>query len=71
MDQEEIDKVVLAYTEKRGFQQTGLAFQQEKQKNKNGSSGSSNAQIDPDLAKHMLALSEYEDTFTPSASELF
>lgn len=60
MDQEEIDKVVLAYLDKRGFKQAGLAFQQEKQHHSKGSNASSTAQIDPDIAKQILFFSEYE-----------
>ncbi|PIN00738.1 hypothetical protein CDL12_26757 [Handroanthus impetiginosus] len=60
MDQEEIDKVVLAYLDKRGFKQAGLAFQQEKQQNSKGSNASSTAQIDPDIAKQILAFSEVD-----------
>ncbi|KAK4410701.1 Transcription initiation factor TFIID subunit [Sesamum angolense] len=60
MDQEEIDKVVLAYLDKRGFKQAGLAFQQEKQQHSKGSNSSSTAQIDPDIAKQILAFSEVD-----------
>lgn len=60
MDQEEIDKVVLAYLDKRGFKQAGLAFQQEKQHHGKGSNSSSTAQIDPDIGKQILSFSEYE-----------
>ncbi|KAI3455150.1 hypothetical protein Pfo_011813 [Paulownia fortunei] len=60
MDQEEIDKVVLAYLDKRGFKQAGLAFQQEKQQHSKGSNTSSTAQIDPDIAKQILAFSEVD-----------
>ncbi|KAL8034958.1 hypothetical protein ABFX02_12G065500 [Erythranthe guttata] len=56
MDQEEIDKVVLAYLDKRGFKQAGFAFQQ----NSKGSNTSSTAQIDPDIAKQILAFSEVD-----------
>lgn len=63
MDQEEIDKVVLAYLDKRGFKQAGLAFQQEKQHHGKGSNNSSTAQIDPDIAKQILAFSEYGEDF--------
>lgn len=64
MDQEEIDKVVLAYLDKRGFKQAGLALQQEKQQNSKGSNASSTAQIDPDIAKQILSLSEYVPKYT-------
>ncbi|XP_075479944.1 transcription initiation factor TFIID subunit 5-like isoform X2 [Primulina tabacum] len=60
MDQEEIDKVVLAYLDRRGFKQAGLAFQQEKQQNTKGGDNSSNAQIDPEIAKKILAFSEVD-----------
>ncbi|XP_073122677.1 transcription initiation factor TFIID subunit 5 isoform X1 [Henckelia pumila] len=60
MDQEEIDKVVLAYLDRRGFKQAGLAFQQEKQQNSKGSDISSTALIDPEIAKQILAFSEVD-----------
>ncbi|KAH6806726.1 TBP-associated factor 5 [Perilla frutescens var. frutescens] len=60
MDEEEIDKVVLAYLDKRGFKQAGLAFQQEKQQTSKGSNASSTAQIDPDIAKQILSFSEVD-----------
>ncbi|KAI3463531.1 hypothetical protein Pfo_020194 [Paulownia fortunei] len=60
MDQEEIDKVVLAYLDKRGFKQAGLAFQQEKKQRNKGSNASSTAQIDPDITKQILAFSEVD-----------
>ena len=64
MDQEEIDKVVLAYLDKRGFKQAGLVLQQEKQQSSSkGSNASSTAQIDPDIAKQILSFSEYELIF--------
>ncbi|KAL3818476.1 hypothetical protein ACJIZ3_004381 [Penstemon smallii] len=58
MDPEEIDKIVLAYLDKRGFTQAGIAFQQEKQHHSRGSNTSSTAQIDPDIANQILAFSE-------------
>ncbi|KAK6127828.1 hypothetical protein DH2020_038430 [Rehmannia glutinosa] len=58
--EEEIDKVVMAYLDKRGFKQAGLAFQQEKQQHGKGSNASATAQIDPDIAKQILALSEVD-----------
>ncbi|KAG8379567.1 hypothetical protein BUALT_Bualt07G0102400 [Buddleja alternifolia] len=61
MDQEEIDKVVLAYLDKRGFKQAGLAFQQEKQQHSNTSS---TAQIDPDIAKQLLSFSDVLSYFS-------
>ncbi|XP_073286914.1 transcription initiation factor TFIID subunit 5-like [Primulina huaijiensis] len=60
MDEEEIDKVVLAYLDKRGFKQAGLAFQQERHQNCKGSDTSSTAQIDPEIAKQILAFSEVD-----------
>ncbi|KAL3617649.1 Transcription initiation factor TFIID subunit 5 [Castilleja foliolosa] len=60
MDQEEIDKVVLAYLDKRGFKQAGLAFQQDKQLHGRGSNASSTAQIDPDITKQILAFAEVD-----------
>ncbi|KAG6413229.1 hypothetical protein SASPL_125937 [Salvia splendens] len=58
MDQEEIDKVVLAYLDKRGFKQAGLVLQQEKQQS--SSNASSTAQIVPDIAKQFLSFSEMD-----------
>ncbi|GFQ06474.1 transcription initiation factor TFIID subunit 5 [Phtheirospermum japonicum] len=60
MDQEDIDKVVLAYLDKRGFKQAGLAFQQEKQLHGKGSNASSTSQIDPDITKQILAFAEVD-----------
>lgn len=51
MDEEEIEKVVLAYLKKKGLKQTELAFQEEQQQAK------SNA--DPDAAKQVVSFSEY------------
>ncbi|KAH7839702.1 hypothetical protein Vadar_007575 [Vaccinium darrowii] len=55
MEQEEIEKAVLAYLKKKGFKQTELAFQEEQQQNTRNSS--SNSHIDPDVARHILSFS--------------
>ncbi|KAK4375211.1 hypothetical protein RND71_005888 [Anisodus tanguticus] len=62
MDEEEIEKAVVAYLKKKGFKQTELAFQEEQQHNKNNSSSihSANSQIDSDITKKILSLSELE-----------
>ncbi|XAR57682.1 hypothetical protein NMG60_11025924 [Bertholletia excelsa] len=62
MDEEEIEKAVIAYLKKKGFKQTEIAFQEEQQQTKNTSSNSSaNSQTDPDIAKHILSFSEPEN----------
>ncbi|CAA0806841.1 Transcription initiation factor TFIID subunit 5 [Striga hermonthica] len=58
MDPEDIDKAVLAYLDKRGFKQAELALQQEKQQH--GKGNASIAQIDPDIAKQILAFAELD-----------
>ncbi|CAN4099862.1 unnamed protein product [Withania somnifera] len=65
MDEEEIEKAVVAYLKKKGFKQTEFSFQEEQQLNKNNSSSihnnnSANSQIDPDITKKILSFSEYE-----------
>lgn len=74
MEEEEIEKAVIAYLKKKGFKQTELAFheeQQQQQSNKNNNSNnnnnysstnsnSSNSQTDPDIAKHILSFSSSE-----------
>uniref|UniRef100_A0A5B7C3A7 Putative transcription initiation factor TFIID subunit 5 n=1 Tax=Davidia involucrata TaxID=16924 RepID=A0A5B7C3A7_DAVIN len=62
MDEEEIEKAVIAYLKKKGFKQTELAFQEEQQHTKNSSSNSSaNSRTDPDTAKHILSFTESEN----------
>lgn len=56
MDQEEIEKVVLAYLEKRGFKQGGPAFQPEQHQSSNTFS---TVQIDIDAANQILSFPEY------------
>ena len=51
MDEEEIEKVVLAYLKKKGLKQTELAFQEEQQQVKNNA--------DPDVSKQVISLTEY------------
>ncbi|OVA10084.1 LisH dimerization motif [Macleaya cordata] len=55
MEEEDIEKAVIAYLKKKGFKQTELAFQEEQSK----SSSSNASQTDPDIAKHLLSFSEY------------
>lgn len=62
MDEDDVEKAVLAYLKKKGFKQTELAFQEEQQQNKNSSSTSSaTSQTDPDIATHILSFSESEN----------
>ncbi|CAL8995887.1 unnamed protein product [Prunus brigantina] len=63
MDEESVRKFVAAYLKKKGFKQTENAFQEELNKNTNNSSSpiSFNSQFDPDVAKHILSFSEFED----------
>lgn len=62
MDEEEIDKAVVAYLKKKGFKQTELAFQEEQQHTKNTSSNSTiNSLSDSDIAKQILAFVEPEN----------
>lgn len=62
MEEDQIEKFVVAYLKKKGFKQAEHAFQEELQqqsKNTSSSSISINSLTDPDLAKRLLALSEY------------
>ncbi|CAL5435016.1 unnamed protein product [Camellia sinensis] len=59
MDEEEIEKAVIAYLKKKGFKQTELAFQEEQQHHTKNSS--SNSSTDPDIAKHLLSFSESDN----------
>lgn len=67
MDEDDIEKAVIAYLKKKGFKQTELAFQEEHQKqskNINNSSSLSNtnssasSHTDPDIAKQILSFSQ-------------
>ncbi|KAI4316394.1 hypothetical protein L6164_024378 [Bauhinia variegata] len=58
MDEDQIMGFVTAFLKKKGFTQTQQAFQEELQQNKNTSSA--NSLVEPDIAKHILALSELE-----------
>ncbi|KAM3375331.1 transcription initiation factor TFIID subunit 5 isoform X1 [Capsicum galapagoense] len=60
MDEDEIEKAVVAYLKKKGFKQTELAFQEEQQLNNNNNNNSANSQIDPDITKKILSFSEFE-----------
>ncbi|KAK9279969.1 hypothetical protein L1049_013653 [Liquidambar formosana] len=61
MDEDEIEKAVIAYLKRKGFKQTELAFQEEQQHNKNSSSNSTLTSLtEPDIAKHILSFSESE-----------
>lgn len=55
MEDEDIEKAVIAYLKKKGFKQTELAFQEEQQQQSKNSS--SNSQTDPDVAKLILSFS--------------
>ncbi|KAL2892615.1 Transcription initiation factor TFIID subunit 5 [Bienertia sinuspersici] len=62
MEEEEIEKAVIAYLKKKGFKQTELAFQEEQQQNQpqqqqQSKNSSSNSQTDPDVAKLILTFS--------------
>jgi transcription initiation factor TFIID subunit 5 len=62
MEDEQIEKYVIAYLKRKGFNQAEHAFQEELQqhsKTNSSSSISTNSLTDPDLAKHLLAFSEY------------
>lgn len=57
MDEEEIEKAVIAYLKKKGFKQTELAFQEEQQHQH-----PKNNTTDTDIAKQILSFSEYAFT---------
>ncbi|MCL7034429.1 hypothetical protein MKW94_007644 [Papaver nudicaule] len=57
MEDEEVEKVVMAYLEKKGFKQTQLAFQEEQSK----SSSSNASETNPDVSKHLLSFSESDN----------
>ncbi|XP_057466815.1 transcription initiation factor TFIID subunit 5-like isoform X2 [Actinidia eriantha] len=59
MEEEDIEKAVIAYLKKKGFKQTELAFQEEQQKQQQHTKTSSS--IDHDIAKHILSFSESEN----------
>ncbi|KAI7989150.1 Transcription initiation factor TFIID subunit 5 [Camellia lanceoleosa] len=61
MDEEEIEKAVIAYLKKKGFKQTELAFQEEQQHHTKNSSSNSSSSTDPDIAKHLLSFSESDN----------
>ncbi|XP_058203489.1 transcription initiation factor TFIID subunit 5 [Rhododendron vialii] len=54
MEDEMIQKAVIAYLKKKGFKQTELAFQEEHSRN---SSSNSSLQTDPDIARNILSFS--------------
>ncbi|PSS01083.1 Transcription initiation factor TFIID subunit like [Actinidia chinensis var. chinensis] len=58
MEEEDIEKAVIAYLKKKGFKQTELAFQEEQQKQQHTKTSYS---IDHDIAKHILSFSESEN----------
>ncbi|KAK3036809.1 hypothetical protein RJ639_030501 [Escallonia herrerae] len=62
MDEEEIEKTVIAYLKKKGFKQTELAFQQEQHHSTKTaySSNSANSHTDPDIAHQILSFSELQ-----------
>ncbi|XP_077222566.1 TBP-associated factor 5 isoform X2 [Tasmannia lanceolata] len=55
MENEDIEKAVIAYLKKKGFKQTELAFQEEQNK------VSSASQTDPDIAKRILSFAQSEN----------
>lgn len=66
MDEEEIEKAVLAYLKKKGFTQTELIFQEEQQNKITSSATTANTnsadtQTDPDIAKQILSFTELEN----------
>lgn len=74
MEEEEIEKAVIAYLKKKGFKQTELAFQEEQQKqNQQPSKNSSaNSQTEPEVAKLIVSFtaesenlpSQYHDGYS-------
>jgi transcription initiation factor TFIID subunit 5 len=69
MEEDQIEKFVATYLKKKGFKQAEHAFQEERQhqqsKNTSSSSITTNSLSDPDLAKHLLAFSEYSLSLSP------
>ncbi|KAI3866788.1 hypothetical protein MKX03_008896 [Papaver bracteatum] len=57
MEDEDIEKAVIAYLKKKGFKQTALALQEEQSK----SSSSNISHTDPDVSKLLLSFSELEN----------
>ncbi|XP_042482194.1 transcription initiation factor TFIID subunit 5 isoform X1 [Macadamia integrifolia] len=57
MEEDEIEKAVLAYLKKKGFKQTELTLQEEQSK----SSSAAASQTDPEVAKKILTFSESEN----------
>lgn len=60
MDEEEIEKAVIAYLKKKGFKQTELAFQEEQQQHlntTNSSSNSASSHTDHEIARQILSFS--------------
>lgn len=55
MEEEQIEKAVLAYLKKRGFHQTQISLQEEHQKNPSA------AKTDPEVAKLILSFAESEN----------
>ncbi|KAG5563029.1 hypothetical protein RHGRI_005693 [Rhododendron griersonianum] len=55
MEDEVIQKAVIAYLKKKGFKQTELAFQEEQ--HSRSSSSNSSLQTDPDIARNILSFS--------------
>lgn len=59
MEDEKIVGYVTAFLKKKGFTQTEKIFQEEFQHNK---SNTSNSVLEPDIANHLLAFSQYFST---------
>ncbi|KAH1252748.1 Transcription initiation factor TFIID subunit 5 [Glycine max] len=62
MEDDKIVGYVTAFLKKKGFTQTEKIFQEEFQHNK---SNTSNSLLEPDIANHLLAFSQYFSTFSP------
>jgi len=64
MEDDKIVGYVTAYLKKKGFTQTEKIFQEEFQHNKTTNSSSSNSLLEPDIANHLLAFSQYFSPFS-------
>ncbi|PIA42639.1 hypothetical protein AQUCO_02000230v1 [Aquilegia coerulea] len=57
MEEDDVEKAVMAYLKKKGFKATELALQEEQSRN----SSSSASKTDPDIAKQILSFAESEN----------
>lgn len=64
MEEEEIEKAVVAYLKKKGFKQTEVAFheEQQQQQQQQSKNSSSNSQTDPDIAKLILSFTSESES---------